>query len=98
MVVDSLPDRPLQRSEVDALESSDSIHATFPVYGERPEMRDTAYGVVIVTNRTAHAVVYDGDEWAKLDSEPVDTRTDGIAWDDRDTIDELQASITGQLQ
>lgn len=89
MVLDSLPDRPLSRSEVDSLDGSDSIQGNFPVYGQRPELQDTAIALVLVINGTAYALAYT-DGWETVETRDVDADEHGLSFDEQDTLTELQ--------
>lgn len=86
----SLPSRPLRRAEVDAIEKQDSIQAIFPIYGDRPQDRDTAYVLVLVLEKKMKAVAYTGKRWAVVDTreiEPFDG--EGIRFDDFEHVDDL---------
>lgn len=99
-VLKSFPNRPLRRGEVDSLEDSDRIQTLFPVYGERPERRDLAYGLILVIGGRARAVAFDREGWVRIGNEEVRVVEDvregdpGIGWDDESTIDELLESVT----
>jgi len=89
---DLLPDRPLQESEVDALDDSDTIVGNFPVYLE--ELPGFAIGVVLVVDTTAHALSYDvdGDGWEVVESRELDHPVDGgVHPADMELIETLQS-------
>ncbi|WP_430638982.1 hypothetical protein [Haloferax volcanii] len=89
-ILNSLPPRPLRRSEVDSLDSSDAILGNFPVYGEvKP---DTCYALVLVTGSTAKSIAYTGDGWEVLDEREVSTNPEvkGIPFDQQQIVSEMQ--------
>lgn len=86
---DILPERPLQRNEVEALTNSDSIDNIFPVYGQADGRRDTAHGLLIVVNCVAHSVGFmQNSSWEKIDSREID-----VVSSDTDAIDEPSGSV-----
>jgi len=94
-LTDLLPDRPLQESEVDALDDSDKIVGNFPVYLE--EVSQFAIGIVLVIDATAYALSYDVDSegWELIESRDLDHPVDGgVHVDDMDLIEELQSTAS----
>ena len=92
---DLLPDRPLQESEVDALDDSETILGNFPVYLE--ELPGFAIGIVLVVDTTAHALSYDveGEGWEVVDSRDLDHPVaGGVHVADMDIIEELQSTAS----
>lgn len=97
-VVESLPDRPLNRAEVDSLSESDPLKGCFPVYGERPQNRDTALGVVLILPSGAgKALAYLTDGWQVVDEAEFtvgdSSFEEGVRFDEMDQLDELQTSV-----
>ena len=91
-LTDLLPDRPLQESEVDALDDSETIVGNFPVYLE--EASRFAIALVVVIDNTAHALSYDVDDtgWELIESRELDHPVDGgVHAADLDLIEELQS-------
>ncbi len=89
---DLLPDRPLQESEVDSLDDSETIVGNFPVYLE--ELPGFAIGLVLVIDATAHALSYDVDEtgWRLIESRELEHPVDGgVHVEDMTLIEELQS-------
>ncbi|MFD1640733.1 hypothetical protein [Halohasta litorea] len=94
-LTDLLPDRPLQESEVDALDDSDKIVGNFPVYLE--EVSGFAIGLVLVIDATAHALSYDvdGEGWELIESRELAHPVDGgVHVDDMDLIEALQSTAS----
>ena len=94
-LTDLLPDRPLQESEVDALDDSDKIVGNFPVYLE--EVSQFAIGIVLVIDATAYALSYDveGEGWELIESRDLVHPVDGgVHIDDMDLIEELQSTAS----
>ncbi|MEA1930719.1 MAG: hypothetical protein U9O06_04120 [Euryarchaeota archaeon] len=94
-LTDLLPDRPLQESEVDALDDSDRIVGNFPVYLE--EVSGFAIGLVLVIDATAHALSYDveGEGWELIESRDLDHPVEGgVHVDDMDLIEALQSTAS----
>ena len=94
-LADMLPDRPLQQSEVDALDDTDRIVGNFPVYLE--ELSGFAIGIVLVIDATAHALSYDvdGNGWALIESRELAHPVDGgVHPNDMDIIEELQSTAS----
>ena len=87
---DSLPDRPLKRSEIDQLEGTRAVSGVFPIYDELNP--NTAHGLAIVLNGTLYAWAYAG-EWVELDETEVDASGPGVPFDSWDTVKEFQAKI-----
>lgn len=90
-----LPDRPLQQSEVDALDDSEKIVGNFPVYLQ--EVSQFAIGIVLVIDGTAHALSYDvdGEGWELIESRELDHPVDGgVHATDMDLIEELQSTAS----
>ena len=90
-----LPDRPLQQSEVDALDDSDRIVGNFPVYLEA--VSQFAIGIVLVIDGTAHALSYDvdGEGLELIESRELDHPVDGgVHATDMDQIEELQSTAS----
>jgi len=91
-LTDLLPDRPLQESEVDSLDDSETIVGNFPVYLE--ELPGFAIGLVLVIDTTAHALSYDveGEGWEVVESRELDHPVEGgVHPADMDLIEELQS-------
>ncbi|ATW88457.1 hypothetical protein halTADL_1702 [Halohasta litchfieldiae] len=94
-LTDLLPDRPLQQSEVDALDDSEKIVGNFPVYLEQASR--FAIGLVLVVGDTAHALSYDveGEGWELIETCALDHPVDGgVHVDDMDLIEELQSTAS----
>ncbi|MFO7834077.1 MAG: hypothetical protein R6V31_08500 [Halohasta sp.] len=94
-LADLLPDRPLQQSEVDALDDTDRIVGNFPVYLE--ELSGFAIGLVLVIDATAHALSYDvdGEGWELIESRELAHPVDGgVHGADMDLIEELQSTAS----
>jgi|GEM_PF-277785 hypothetical protein len=94
-LTDLLPDRPLQESEVDALDDSEKIVGNFPVYIE--EVSQFAIGLVLVIDATAHALSYDvdGKGWELIESRELDHPVEGgVHPADMDMIEELQSTAS----
>ena len=94
-LTDLLPDRPLQRSEVDALDDSETIVGNFPVYLE--EASRFAIALVVVIDNTAHALSYDVDAagWELIESRELVHPVDGgVHAADMDLIEELQSTAS----
>jgi len=94
-LLEVLPDRPLQRSEVDSLDDSDRIVGNFPVYLEQAS--DFAIGLVVATGGTAYALSYsvDTEGWelvAQRDLKHHDVG--GVHVDDMESIKELQSTAS----
>ena len=92
-LTDLLPDRPLQQSEVDALDDTDRILGNFPVYLE--ELSGFAIGIVLVIDATAHALSYDvdGAGWELVESRELDHPVEGgVHAADMELIEELQST------
>jgi len=91
-IVEMLPDRPLQESEVDAFDDSEKIVGNFPVYLE--ELSQFAIGLVLVIDGTAYALSYDvdGTGWELIESRPLDQPADGgVHPEEMGLIEELQS-------
>lgn len=88
-MVDSLPSRPLQRSEIEQLENSESLDGVFPVYDE--EGGNLAYALVMANKSTlsALAISEDGD-WNIVKKADVGDTDHGLHLNDADILDELQ--------
>lgn len=94
---DTLPDRPLKRSEVDQLEAAGSVQGVFPVYGQIEP--NTAHGIVILMNGTLRAWAYD-DEWIEIDEREIDDPAGGVGgipFSETDTLEELQDAIAERI-
>lgn len=91
MSLESLPNRPLSRSEVDELSDREALNGIFPVYGDREEKRDTCYAFVLVLGTTAYAVSYTGRfaGWEVATAEPIDADDRGISLEAMDSLDRL---------
>ena len=91
-LTDLLPDRPLQESEVDALDDSETILGNFPVYLE--ELPGFAIGIVLVIDTTAYALSYDveGEGWEVVESRELDHPVEGgVHVEDMEIIETLQS-------
>jgi hypothetical protein len=93
-VVDSLPNRPLSRSEVDSLGEHEKVDGIFPIYGEREEFWDTAFGFVIKLGTEAIALAYRDEQWNRLETREVGDGPGGMPFDDMDALEALQDEIT----
>mgnify|MGYP006281229449 FL=1 len=94
-LADTLPDRPLQQSEVDALDDADRIVGNFPVYLE--ELSEFAIGLVVVIDATAHALSYDVDDagWVLIESRELAHPVDGgVHPNDMALIEDLQSTAS----
>ena len=94
-LTDLLPDRPLQRSEVDALDDSETIVGNFPVYLQ--EASGFAIALVVVIDATAHALSYDvdGEGWELVESrELAHPVAGGVHANDMGLIEELQSTAS----
>jgi len=94
-LTDLLPNRPLQRAEVDALDDSEKIIGNFPVYLE--EVSRFAIALVVVIDATAHALSYDvdGEGWELVESRELDHPVaGGVHAADMDLIEELQSTAS----
>ena len=87
---DVLPDRPLKRTEVDALGESDRIYGIFPVYGDRPSRRDSAYAVVLSTESGTTSLAYAGGAWETVEQRDLDADEHGLSFSDQDELEEMQ--------
>lgn len=94
-VLDSFPDRPLRRAEVESLGENDRVDGIFPIYGDRPGEHDNAHGLVIKLGEKAIAAAYD-DPWERLETREV-SAGEGIAWDEQEVLSKLQDVIIDQI-
>ncbi|WP_132060230.1 hypothetical protein [Halorussus amylolyticus] len=100
-IVNSLPARPLLRSEVDSLGEHDRVRGIYPIYGERPELRDAAIVLVVVVGGDAIGLGYrpDAETWERFDTLDVgDDGTKGIHFDDMDRVQALQDEIIAEIE
>lgn len=91
---DTLPDRPMQRSQIDRLEKTKAVHGIFPVYDDMNP--NTAHGLVILLNNTLRAWAYDG-EWVELDTKEIENPEGGLPWDEQETLQEFQNLIAEEI-
>lgn len=96
-VVNSLPDRPLTRTEVDSLGDHEKVDGIFPIYGEREAFRDTAFGVVIKLGTEAIAVGYRNEQWERIETSEVSDGPGGIPFDEMDVLEGLQDEIIAYI-
>lgn len=88
-MVDSLPSRPLQRSEIEQLENSGSLDGVFPVYDERGG--DLAYAAVLANNGTLSAIaISENGDWNVVEKADVGNTDNGLHMSDADILQELQ--------
>lgn len=92
---DSLPGRPLQRSQIERLERTDAVNATHAIYSN--QQQDTAYGLVILLNGTLRAWAYsDTNEcWRELETKELE-EPDG-EFDDHESVEAFRDRILDEL-
>lgn len=95
-VVNALPNRPLRRAEVNALETHEKIKMISPIYGQRPEFRDTARGLVVKLGTNVIAIGYRDGEWTRIETREV-TAGEGVPFEQVDILEDLQETVMAHI-
>ncbi|QZP37094.1 hypothetical protein [Halobaculum magnesiiphilum] len=102
-LVDSLPDQPLPRSTVDSLTEHPEISFVGPLYGERPQNRDSCHGMVIAINDRLVGLAWKQSGWVVIEQEAYDELanqpkgSDGIPFTLQSEMQEMQNRVAQHL-
>ena len=94
---ESLPDGPMERSQIEKLEKMDAVQGIYPVYSDLNP--DTAYGIAILLNGTLRAWAHseERDEWVEVATKEIEDPVGGIHVDDYEIVEDFQDQIAEEI-
>ena len=100
-MIESLPSRPLKRSEIEELENYDGIDLITPIYADEPGMpgNDLTPAFVLAIKGTMKAIALTRDGWEVVEeSEYPETPGEGLQMDAYDEMERLEQEATDAVE